>query len=259
MREMPQAGPDGRPGGVDPGDDHQGDRAEDVLVAEALAVDLHFEQMADQVAAEHRGHGDLGRGLVVGPAELHVDAFVEVGVDLTGDGAQAGGVEIGEIDEVGPLDRGGGGEVEVVTDQHRRARRPLGVEPAATVREHDRRHSCGLGGADAVHDRPHPAALVEVGARAEHQRTTAGVPDGDRAHAPGVPLDRGAVKAGYLVVVDRCDGLPDEVGGPSPARAEHQRDVVAFGAGALGDHGGGRGSDGERIGGRVAEVAQVMG
>ena len=52
------------------------------------------------------GHLHLGRRLVVRPAELDVDALVEGRVDLARDRAQPRRVEVGEVDEVGALERG---------------------------------------------------------------------------------------------------------------------------------------------------------
>ena len=60
---------------------------------------------ADEVAAEDLGHLHLGRRLVVRPAELDVDALVEVGSTSRAQVAQPRGVEVGEVDEVRALDR----------------------------------------------------------------------------------------------------------------------------------------------------------
>ena len=49
--EMPQCGADGRPSGVDPRDQGEGHRAEDVCIGHRLAVDLGLQQLADQVVA----------------------------------------------------------------------------------------------------------------------------------------------------------------------------------------------------------------
>ena len=56
---------------------------------------------ADQLAAEDAGHPHLGRGLVVRPGELHVDALVEARVHLAAERAQPGAVEVGQVDEGG--------------------------------------------------------------------------------------------------------------------------------------------------------------
>ena len=69
--------------------------------------------------------------------ELHVDALVEGGVDLTGEFPQPGRVRIGEVDEGRTLQRGGRGQVDVVADQDGRARSPGRVQPTAPVGEHD--------------------------------------------------------------------------------------------------------------------------
>src|SRR6185503_1358263 len=91
-------------------------------------------------------------------------------VDLSAHRAQAGAVEVGEVDEVGALDGGPGREVDVVADQHRCPGRPRLVEPATTVGEHDRAATGGGRGADRVDDGGDALALVVVGAAAEEQQ-----------------------------------------------------------------------------------------
>ena len=100
----------------------------------SIAVD-----MPDQVGAEHPGHPDLGRRLVLRPAELRVDALGQVRLDLAAQRAQPGRVEVGQVDELRALDRRDAGQVEVVADQHRGAGGPVAVEPAAAVGEDDDR------------------------------------------------------------------------------------------------------------------------
>ena len=51
LGQVPQAGADGRPGGVDAGDDQQGDGAADVVGSRAVAVELGVEQVADEVVS----------------------------------------------------------------------------------------------------------------------------------------------------------------------------------------------------------------
>ena len=109
---------------------------------------------ADEVAAEILRHPHLGRRLVVRPAELDVDALVERRVHLPGDRPQPRRVQVGEVDERRPLQRGGGREVDVVADEHRRARRPGRVEPAAPVGQDDGRAAGRARGADARAPRP---------------------------------------------------------------------------------------------------------
>ena len=113
----------------------------------------------------------------------------------------------------------------------------------------------GLGGADAVHDGAHAAALVEVGAGAEDEGAPAGVTDGDRAHAARVARDGGGVEARDVGVLDGRERLADEVGrsGPSPSRARGRRRGVATPVRSR-DDGGGGGGDVEGVGGGVGEV-----
>src|SRR5699024_9033305 len=115
---------------------------------------------ADEVGAEDPGHAHLGGGFVVGAAELGVDALVEARIDVHGDGAHARGVQIGEIDEVRALDGGGAGEVDVVGDEDRGAGRPVPVESAAAVGEHEGRAAGRGRGAHTVGDGAHSFALV---------------------------------------------------------------------------------------------------
>ena len=50
-RQMPQACADRAPGGVDAGDEQQTERAEEVVVAERIAVDARGQQIADEIVA----------------------------------------------------------------------------------------------------------------------------------------------------------------------------------------------------------------
>ena len=102
-------------------------------------------------------------------------------------------------------------------------------------------------------DGPHAAALVEVGPGAEDEGAPTGVADRDGADAARVAGDGRAVEAGDLGLVDRGEGLADEVRGLAPARAEHERDVVPLGAGALGDDRRRLLRDGEGVGGRIGQ------
>src|SRR5699024_6639435 len=141
---------------------------------------------ADEVGAEDPGHAHLGGGFVVGAAELGVDALVEARIDVLGDGAHARGVQIGEIDEVRALDGGGAGEVDVVGDEDRGAGRPVPVEPAAAVGEHEGRAAGRGRGAHTVGDGAHSFALVVVGARSEHERVLAAGRDAHGAQGGAV-------------------------------------------------------------------------
>ena len=108
---------------------------------------------ADQVAAEHADHVDLGRGLVVRAGELDVDALFEGRVDLLAQRAQPRRVQVGQVDEVGADDRRGGRQVEVVADQHRLAGAHALAQTAAAVGQHDGLAAGGDGGAHAVRRR----------------------------------------------------------------------------------------------------------
>ena len=166
-----------------------------------------------------------------------------------GEVAQALGVQVGQVDESRPFQRGGGCEVDVVADEDDLARPPVGVEPAAAVGED---HLAGAGGGSRSHtvrDGSHPAPLVEVRAASQDQRVAVGTRHADRAHDRHVAGDGRSVEAGYLSGGDLADGLADEVRGAAPARAQDQGEVMAGDAGAAGDDLGGLAREIERTGG----------
>ena len=72
-----------------------------------------------------------------------------------------------------------------------------------------------------------PPALVEVGARAEHERVAVGALDPDRADGADVPGTAGAANPGTSSAGSSATVSP-QVRGATPARAEHQGDVVAL-------------------------------
>ena len=55
LGQVPQGGPDGRPGGVDAGHEHQVAGAEDVVVGHRLAVDLGLDELGDEVVLARVG------------------------------------------------------------------------------------------------------------------------------------------------------------------------------------------------------------
>ena len=214
--------------------------AEDLHAGLAGRDRLERGAHADQLAAEDAGHPDLGGGLVVRPGELDVDALVEARVDLAAHRAQARAVEVGEVDEVRADDRAGPGEVDVVGDQHRLARLPALLEPAAPVGQHDGRAAGRRRRTDRVDDRGDALALVEVGAREEDQEVAVTLLDG--ADLAAVARDGGSAEARQVGGVDLGGRLAEGVDGRQPARAQHEGDVVALDAGQLGEpRGGGSG------------------
>lgn len=118
----------------------------------------------NEVCAEDARHLDLGRSLVMGATELGVDTLGQFGIDLTGHAPQARGVEVGEVHEVRALDGGGGGEIDVVADEHHLAGTPLRVEATAAVGQYDGLRAGCCRGSHAVGDGTHALALIEVGA-----------------------------------------------------------------------------------------------
>ncbi len=211
--------------------------AEDLHAGLAGGDRLQGGAHAGQVAADGADHADLGRRLVVGAGELHVDALVERRVDLAAHLAQPAGVEVGQVDEVGALDGGAAGQVDVVADQHRRAGRPGLLQAAAAVGQHDGAAARLGRRTHAVDDRRDALALVEVGAAEEHQQLL--VARADAADLAGVTGHRGGGEAGQVGGGDLGGRLAERVDGRQPARAQHQRDVVALDAGLLREGGGG--------------------
>src|SRR5581483_8242161 len=104
--EMPEAGADGAPSGVDPGEEQDPQRAEDVRFAELLAAELGGEERADQV--------------VVAGTAVGGDGGAEVLLDLDHGGVPGPGVAGGDLEEhVEPVAEQvavGGGDAEEVGD-----------------------------------------------------------------------------------------------------------------------------------------------
>ena len=124
------------------------------------------------------------------------------------------------------------GQVDVVADQDRRAWRPGLLEPAAAVGQHDGAAAGRGRRPHAVDDRRDALALVEVGAAEEDEQRA--VARADAADLAGVAGDRRGGEAGQVGGVDLGGRLAERVDGRQPARAQHQRDVVALDAGLLG-------------------------
>ena len=125
-----------------------------------------------------------------------------------------------------------GGEVDVIADQHGGPGRPCGVQSAASVRQ-DHDLGSGRGGrAHAVGHGPHTLALVEVGARPDHQGVIP-VREPDGTQGAAVALQGGGGEAGDLGRGDLVFGLTDEVRGTAPPGAQGQGDPVPLHAGAL--------------------------
>ncbi len=223
-----------------------GDQAEPEHLQAGLAGGDRLQGGAhpDQVPAHRPHHADLGRRLVVRAGELRVDALVEAGLDLVAQRPQPGGVQVGEVDEGRAGQRGGGGQVEVVADEHRSARRPALLQPAAAVGEHDGATARRRRGAHAVHDGCHPEALVEVGAAEEHEQPA--VAGADRADLAGVALDGGRCEAREVGGRDLRLGLAQQVDGGQPPAAEDEGDVMGGDAGGVGERRGGVGGEGVR-------------
>jgi hypothetical protein len=185
---------------------------------------LQCRRHADEVSPDGPHHGDLRRGLIVRPGKLGVDPLLEPRVDLAAQGPQPWRVQVGEVHEPRPDDGGGAREVEVVADQDRCAGSPLPAQAAAAVGQHD---DSGAGvdrGADAVHDRGHPPALVEVGPPQEHQGAASS--HLDRADPPGVTGHRRRRETGQIGHGQVVLGGSQRLGCRHPTRAHDQRDVV---------------------------------
>ena len=136
----------------------------------------------------------------------------------------------------------------MVADQHRRAGRPVLVEAAAAVGQHQGLAAGRRGGAHAVHDGADALALVVVRAGAQDQGALA-LPGQDRADGAHVAHHGRCGEAGDFGGGQGGGGLADQFGGVAPARAEDQRDVVGLDACLCGDvvGGGAGGLEGIRV------------
>ena len=136
----------------------------------------------------------------------------------------------------------------MVADQHRGAGRPVFVEAAAAVGQHEGLAAGGRRGAHAVDHGADALALVVVRAGAQDQGALAllGQHRADGAH---VPLHGRCGEAGDFGGGQGGGGLADQLGGVAPARAEDQRDVVGLDARLCGDvvGGGAGGVEGVRV------------
>src|SRR5439155_420259 len=122
--------------------------ATDLETGPARGDAFHDRRHAHGVTAERGIQPDLGRRLVVRAEQADVDALGE-GDALGGSRrvealAQSGAPGVGHVREplpdrlgIRPEQRVLAGQVEVVADDHERARPERGVEPARGVREHD--------------------------------------------------------------------------------------------------------------------------
>ena len=134
----------------------------------------------------------------------------------------------------------------MVADQHRLADRPLRAQRAGAVGQHDGAAAGGGGDAHAVGDDGGVVALVEVDPAEEDEHVLSG--ELDRAHAGAVADGRRRREPGQLGDRDLGAGA-ERVGAPPPSRAEHDGDVVAGDARAVGERLGSGGGEGVRIGG----------
>ena len=132
---------------------------------------------------------------------------------------------------------------------------PRRVQPSAAVGEHDRAAPGGGGGADTVHDRADPAALVEVRAPQEHEQVAVTGPD--RADPAGVALDGGGRETGKVRGGELGGRLAERVGGRHPARAHHQGGVVGLDPGQLAEAFGRGAGEVDRGGGGLGHPGSV--
>ena len=110
-------------------------------------------------------HPHLGGRLVLRAAELHVDALGEAGSTSRHSARSRGEYRSVRSTNVGALERRGAGEVDVVADQHRRARaRHAGSRPPQPLVSTSTRQPAAAAVRTPCTTAPHAAALVEVGA-----------------------------------------------------------------------------------------------
>ena len=192
---------------------------------------LEHRRHPDQVGAEHAGHPYLSGRLVLRAWEHRVDAFGDGRVDRLDQGAQPQRVDVGEIDEAGADERGAPGQVEVVADHHRIADRHARTQTATGVGQHDRAASGRCRHAHAVHHSVDAASLVEVRAAEEGEHALRRRRPSERTR----PRDRrppAAGTPGRSVIGDLGDRGAEVGDCRHPARAQHDRYVVAGDAGA---------------------------
>ena len=137
---------------------------------------LQHRRHADHVAAPAAHHLDLGRRLEHRAGETDIDALGQRRVQRLRRPAQPWGVAAGQVDEaraqrlrVRSRERRHAGEVEVVADQHRLARRHAGAQAAAGIGQH---HDLGAGqhhAAHAVHHLGRRMAFIEMHPAGHHQ------------------------------------------------------------------------------------------
>ena len=169
------------------------------------------------------------------------------GSTVRASGPQPGAVEVGEVDEagaerrrrVGTGQRRPAGQVDVVADQHRLADRPVRVQRAGAVGQHDRVAAAGGGDAHAVGDDGGVVTLVEVdpAEEDEHPRPATSIERTRRRGRPPTAREPGQVGDG-----DRRPGRrARRRSGPIPSRARRPRRGAD--AGAVGEHVGRPGSE----------------
>ena len=155
---------------------------------------------------------------------FYVHALGQARVDAAGEVAQAGRVGVRHVNEGRAHQRCGAGQVDVVAQQNRGARRDAAVEAAASVGQHQRGGSGGSERPDAVHDGRDPASLVEVGAPGEDRGDAVARRPNDH-DATAMALDRRREEARKRVELAAGERRPDLVDARLPTRSQHQADV----------------------------------
>ena len=194
---------------------HQRD-AEDFHACMAGGDGLERCGHAHQVGSDPLGVLYLRRRFVVRAGELRVDALVQGRVNFAGQPPDPCGVQICQVNERCAFERGRGGEVYVIFDEHGGAGGPAFIEAAAAVRDHQGLAACRCGRADSVHYCADALAFVVVRPGTEHQRALALLGQ-DGADGADVALDCRRGEAWDLVSGQRGGGLTDQVGGVAPA------------------------------------------
>ena len=206
------------------GDDRAGG---DAQAEEAGENDLRHGRHTHRIGAHDARHADFGRRFETRAGKPHIDALVQRGAGRLRRAfdrlADAGIIGFGQADEAAVArladQRIGAGEIDVVGDQHHRARRHVRIDRAGGIGEDQ------FGDADAgkhFQRRAHRrsiAVLIIMGAAGQHQHRHAGKQP--RHHFAGMAGDAALGKARQVGIGD-ADRIFDPVDKPAEARPQHQ-------------------------------------
>lgn len=181
---------------------------------------------ADEVGADGASHAYLGRSLVLGAAELGVDAGRGAWGDLLDDLEQCRGPCPRHVDESGATQRGGTCEVDVVANGDDGSRAPGRVEASAAIGEDHRAGAKSRGGAHSMDNRFDSTSLVEVGASGQNDGGPAGG-QLDSNQVAAMPGNYRCRESRQFAERDSSNHLAKAINSGGPARAEHESHIDA--------------------------------